>query len=99
MEMICIGFLGGVIFSVILIAGGVCINDKGNNKGKLDGDNSSDDNISSGDGDRSWDYRYYKSFNSEQKVVVLTSLLHDYDHSLSPHEKDILRSLILEFDE
>ena len=59
MEMICIGFLGGVIFSVILIAGGVCINDKGNNKGKLDGDNSSDDNISSGDGDRSWDYRYY----------------------------------------
>ena len=102
MEMICIGFLAGVIFSVILVGAGVIIDDKGNNKDysteQLVG---SDDNDSISDGrdrNRSRDNRCYKYFGPEEKAIVLKMILNDYKHTLTPHEKDVLESLIIDFD-
>ena len=95
MEMAWFGFFGGCIFSCIFLLAGICLGRQVVDKGSHDGHTDSDNNPDTTDRVVRSNIRY----NSEQKTLVLKMLRHDYDKSLSPHERDVLDSMIDEFED
>lgn len=48
---------------------------------------------------RCGNYGYYKRLEAEEKGIVFRVILHDYDRTLSPKEKETLQKIIEECDE
>ena len=95
MEMAWFGLFGGCIFSCIFLLAGICVGRQSVDESSHDRPNNSDVHTDTADRvDRS-NIRY----NSEKKKLVLKMIRHDYDNSLSPHERDVLDSMIDEFED